>query len=118
MNLFPRPKARRATIAVIHSTALTLAQWRNSPELVAYAATLLADPRFQTLLDVLRSESPASYALALGATHDDQIAHSYKAAGYQLCLNNLEALAQRQHTPGTVEATFEAPAPRAPLPLD
>jgi hypothetical protein len=82
-------------------------QWTASKELVLYAQRLFASPEFQTLVGVLRNECPSNYGLGLGATHDDQIAHSYKASGYNLCLNNLEALSKLEERADPIEATFE-----------
>lgn len=107
MFRFLKPKAQ---IQLIHSSTITMDQWRSSPELVTYARQLFATPQFQTLVSVLRNESPTSWGLHTGSTHDDQIAHSYRGAGYHLCLNNLEALAIYESKPELLEATF-APEP-------
>jgi len=111
MNWF-KPKTtepqQRTVVRVIHSTSMRMDQWRTSPELVVYAQKLFESPQFQTLLDVLRNESPSSYGLPIGATHDDQIAHSYKATGYNLCLNNMETLSNLHKQQDILEATFEA----------
>lgn len=113
MPLFSKkPKVVPIQIRVINSTALRMDQWRSSPELVTYAQRLFATPEFQTLVGVLRSESPSNYGLNIGATHDDQIAHSYKAAGYNLCLNNLDAFARIETHSEPIEATFEPEPPR------
>lgn len=86
---------------------MRLEDWRGSVDLITYAKQLFATAEFQTLMSVLRNESPSSYGLGLGATHDDQIAHSYKATGYNLCLNNLESLAKLSEASEPIEATFE-----------
>ena len=115
MNWFNRkPPASKTIIKVIHSTAMRMDQWRSSPELVEYAKRLFTTPEFQTLLDVLRNESPSSFGLPIGSSHDDQIAHSYKGTGYNLCLNNIEALSNMHEHPTYLEATFEPEPERAP----
>ena len=77
---------------------MRMEQWRSSKELVTYAAKLFATPEFQTLMGVLRTETPSNMGLS-GGTHDDHIAHAYRGEGYNLALNNLEALAQlHEHT--------------------
>lgn len=101
------PFKRRAQIRTILSTQVTLSTWTASPELVQYAQRLHASREFQTLLSCLRNESPANWPLPHGATHDDQIAHSYKAAGYNLALNNIEAMCELARTAKAIEATFE-----------
>jgi hypothetical protein len=115
MSLFrSKEPPPRAPIQVVLSTSIRLEQWQNSPELVEFAKALFRDPRFQTMLSVLRTESPSNYGLATGSSHDDQIAHSYKGAGYNLCLNTLESLAEYVKHPEHLEATFE---PEKPPPL-
>lgn len=104
MSLFRRP-APRTQIKVIHSTSIRLAQWRSSLELTRYAAELFATPQFQTLLGVLRNECPANFGLS-GGTHDDHIAHAYRGEGYNLALNNLEAMASLEEKRTPLEATF------------
>lgn len=114
MSWFKRSKLpAKAAVQVIHASTMRMEQWRNSPELVRYAQQLFSTPQFQTMLAILRNESPSSFGLAIGSTHDDQIAHAYKGTGYNLCLNNLEALAIEESRPEMLEATFE-PEPGHP----
>ncbi len=108
MAFFNRPKPVR--IKVIHSTSMRLEQWCSSKELVGYAQKLFATPQFQTLLGVLRNETPSNMGLS-GGTHDDHIAHAYRGEGYNLALNNLEALATMIEQPQHIEATFEPEPP-------
>lgn len=116
--LAARPR-RRVVITPIASTTMRAADWCASPECTAAASRLFATPEFRTIISILRNESPASYGLPMGASHDDQIAHSYKAAGYQLALNTLESLATHNRAHAPLEATFapEPPRPRSE-PLD
>lgn len=102
---------RRVVIRPLTSSQMRLRDWRASPELVASAQKLFALPEFRTMLSILHNESPSSYGLALGATHDDQIAHAYKSAGYALALNNLEALATIDKRLTPLESTFEPEQP-------
>ena len=117
MNFFRRKPKERVQLRVLHSTSMRLEQWQNSPELVDYAKRLFQTPQFLTMMDILRNESPASFGLALGSSHDDHVAHAYKGEGYNLALNNLEALATQVQQYDMPEATF-APEPRQPLPPD
>lgn len=112
MNWFNRKKRQRITIVPVPSTAMRADQWTASPECVTTAQKLFATPEFRTILSILRNESPSCYGLPMGSSHDDQIAHSYKAAGYNLCLNNLESLAVKHTTHAPLEATFEPEPPR------
>lgn len=117
-SLLLRPR-RRIVITPVLSTSMTLADWTASPECVATARRTFDTPQFQTMLSILRNESPASYGLATGSTHDDQIGHAYTIKGYNLALNNLEALARMAEKRTPLEATF-APEPPRPQsePLD
>lgn len=110
MPLFAK-KPKPVQVRVIHSTSMRLEEWRSSPELVTYAQRLFNTPEFQTLLGVLRNESPSNFGLGIGASHDDQIAHSYKAAGYNLCLNNMEAFTRIETQSEPLKATFEPEKP-------
>lgn len=110
MNFFRR-KPKRAVIAVIPTTRMRLEQWRRNPSLVDAARKLFETREFQTIISVLRNESPASYGLSIGSSHDDHVAHAYKAEGYNLCLNTLEEFAVHQRQESPIEATFEAEPP-------
>lgn len=100
----------RIRIVTRSSRQLTLAEWQASEFLVSDAKRLLADPTMRVALDVLRNESPVNYGLPeLGVQPTDRIVHQAKTEGYQLCLNNLEALGILKVESRPVEATFEAP---------
>lgn len=114
-NPFRRP---RVTVRVVPSTRLRLTDLTSSPDAVKAAQRIFASPEFQLMLAVLRNESPVNYGIAsLAATHDDHIAHAHRCAGYHLCINNLESMADYVPVRGSVEATF-SPEPPAPLGLD
>ncbi len=120
----PQPQTRH--ILVVRSTSLRLADWQRDPSLVKQAYALHQSALFTAMLAVLRNESPMNYGLPHDATHDARIAHANQAAGYQLAINNLEALANlitpAAHLVSEFKPEFSAtmdtlPAP-APQPLD
>lgn len=109
----PPPK-RTVVIEHLPSTELRLSDWQASTELVVSAQKLKRDPAFRTMLDVLRNESPANFALPItGMTADDRIAHASRIEGYNLALNNIDAMAHLNNTREPLEATFE-PEPITP----
>ena len=106
----PAKTVSRISIRQVTSTELRLATWQQSPDLVTEGMRLLADRSMQLAIAVLRNESPSNLALPpLGVTSEDRAAHQAKTEGYQLCLNNLEALGRAGDEPMTLEATFSDP---------
>lgn len=110
-------KKRPIAVRVVPHTQLKLEQWQQSPELVKSARKLLETNEFQIMLAVLRNENPSNYGIrGYGATHDDHVAHAFKAAGYSQCLANLESMAFDWKPPVELEATFGANPPGEPVP--
>lgn len=94
-------------IQVVRSTSLRLEDWRKDPTLVKAAYDLEEKNPWVTMLAVLRNESPLNYALPLGANHEDRIAHAARAEGYQMAINNLEAMAVLHEEPQRIESEFK-----------
>jgi hypothetical protein len=116
MNLNPfKRKPKPLQIQRMTASEMRLADWRAIPSLVTEAQKLALNPAYQQMLAVLKTESPANFALpSLGPQPSDRIAYLGKIEGYQLCLNHLELLAKPDaKTTKHVEATFE---PTQPLP--
>lgn len=88
---------------------MNLSQFRQNPELVAYAAKLIAQPRFQALLAALREQHPKNFR-GLGE-HIGDNAH-YKLGridGYDEFDNNLMSAAiPKAETNAPLEPTFQA----------
>lgn len=99
----------KTIVRVLNSTEIRLETWQSAPELVTQARRVFAMPEFRAMLDVLRTESPSNYGFPSrpGLSSDDRVAHACKIEGYNLCLNNLEALARLETAKGMLEATFE-----------
>src|SRR5689334_8194299 len=109
LNIF---KPKRQQIVMVQSTQMRLETWCASPDLVKIARKLLELPELQTMISVLRNESPSSYGLSMGASHDDHLAHAYKNEGYFMAINTLERMGELVKVKGILEATFEAEPPR------
>lgn len=98
----------RLQVRILYSTEIRLEQWQRSAELVAQARRIFALPEFRAMLDCLRTESPANYSLPLtGVTREDRETHALHIEGYNLALNNLEAMARLNEKGPALEATFE-----------
>lgn len=72
---------------------LTFADWRSDPALCVLAAKVLADPNLQLMISVLRNESPTKHVLDYHASLDARAMMQARGEGYEMFLNNLEALA-------------------------
>ncbi len=112
-------KAPLRQIVVVRSTSLRLAEWQRDSSLVKQAYALEQGALFQAMIAVLRNESPMNFGLSVDALHDARIAHANQAAGYQLALNNLEALAALIEPADRIQSEFlpEFTAKMEPLPL-
>jgi hypothetical protein len=103
----PKPVVR---LTFRSASTLTLAEWQSSELLAAEGKRLLEDKSFRLAFDMLRNESPVNYGLPdLGVAATDRIVHQAKTEGYQLCLNNLEALGTLKVTDQPLQATFAPP---------
>jgi hypothetical protein len=91
------------------SSRVRLSEWRGSQTLVQSARKYLQDPEFLTMIDVLRNESPINWVAIRQMTIDDRAVMHARIEGYQLCLNNLEALGSFQKPEETLEPSFEQP---------
>lgn len=105
-------------ILIIRSTSLRLSTWQRDSSLVKQAYALGQSPLFVAMLAVLRNESPMNFGLSPDASHDARIAHANQAAGYQLAINNLEAMASLIEPADRIESEFkpEFEAKIEPLP--
>lgn len=85
---------------------LTFADWRSDPALCAVARKVLADPNVQLMLSVLRNESPTKRVLDYYASLDVRAMMQARGEGYEMFLNNLEALAVSTAPAPMPEAAF------------
>lgn len=97
-------------VQVVASNTLTLLQWRKQQTLVESAIRLSRDSTFQMALAVLRNEHPSHLAFpSTNTSPADRAAMQSRIEGYELCLNNLEALSKPFKPSQRIEATFEPP---------
>lgn len=88
------------------SVGLSLDQWQKDDELVKLAKEVHANVAFRAMLDVLRTESPSGWVLK-GVSDSDRLVQLGRIEGYQMALNNIDALAKRTPVKAPLEATFE-----------
>lgn len=93
LKITPPPKRRE----------ITLEQWRDKPELVAEARTVMNLPSVRLMLEVLANESPVNYHDT--ATNPERVLG--RIEGYNLAMNNLAAMAASPNERISLEATFE-----------
>jgi hypothetical protein len=61
-------------------------EYRQNDSLVGDAMAIIADDRFQRMLEVLRNEDPARFPLAFGTPLQDRAVHQATAEGYALAV--------------------------------
>jgi len=97
-------------VVVVSSVELTLDQWRKDTRLVASAKELARNEIFRMMVDVLENSHVRFLALpAVGATQDDRAAFQARSEGYQICLNNLEAMSKDWTLSKPLVSTFQPP---------
>lgn len=108
----PQPKAKvpRIVLVRVDSPALSLAQFREDENLVAEWRVWADRPIVQAMLQVMRNESPAHW-LAEAKTADEKILLLGRIQGYEMAMNNLEALGALVQVQAPLTATFEKPQP-------
>jgi hypothetical protein len=93
-QMFGRVKKQlRVEIVRRKESEIRFADWRADPTLCAMAAKVLADPNVQLMLSVLRNESPSKHVLHYDATLEARALMQARIEGYEMFLNNLEAMA-------------------------
>lgn len=106
----PKPKAPRPRIVLVRtdSRQLTLGMFRDDENLVSQWQFLAGQPVMQAMLQVMRNEAPAHWLHDL-PTGDEKILQLGRIQGYEMALNNLEALASLVKPAAPLVATFENP---------
>lgn len=108
-NLFRKP-AVPIKVNVVSSHTLRLTQWRQTEQLVLESVALARNQTYAMQLQVLRNEHPVHMIFpATGITPTDRIVQNAKCEGYELALNNLDAMTKPLKAAKPLEATFEAP---------
>lgn len=88
------------------SVGLSLERWQTDDNLVKLAKEVHANQTFMAMLDVLRTESPSGWVLK-GVTDSDRLVQLGRIEGYQMALNNIDALSNRIPVRVPLESTFE-----------
>lgn len=104
-SLFRRRE--KVLIVRVPETAVTLDQWRGDYDLVRLAREIWQNNGFQIMVSCVRNSNPGMFVLPDNAPPHQRMARHAQAEGYQMCLNNLEALAKFQKPEEPLESTFE-----------
>lgn len=99
------PKEVRLIVLSRDPCRLRLDEWRSSKEHVAIARKVLSDPSLRLMLDICRTEHPASQLL-LNAELSERAVQQARIEGYHMCLNNIEALGSFQAPTQALESEF------------
>jgi hypothetical protein len=106
----PQAEPDRPYRLTIPVDEITLREWQGMGGSVESARVLMQSTTFQHMLGVLKTESPANYALpAMGATDIDCAKWLGRIEGYALALNNLAALGRHSALTEMPAPTFESP---------
>lgn len=108
-NLFRRRSQPQPEIVVIprQPNQILIAEWRATKDLVAKARAVLSDPDVRMMLDTVRNSAPL-----LSVTSEYLPSHVRsvmlgRIEGYEMAMNDLEALASYAEPKEMPEATFE-----------
>lgn len=97
-------------VVLVSSSSLTLDQWRKDTRLVTSAKELARNEVFRMQVAVLENSHPRFLAFpATGSNQEDRAAMQAKCEGYQLCLNNLEAMSKPWTISKPLVSTFQNP---------
>lgn len=107
-RLFPRSKAA-VPVSILRRDIMRVSvmEWRSSPDLVAAARAVLANPVFRQMLDVAYASAPGRGVLPDNATPELRQHWQSKGEGYVIALATLESMQEPIETTEPLEATFE-----------
>lgn len=108
-----QPAEQPIRVQIVPSSKITLDQWRKDTRLVASAKELTRNEVFRMMASVLENSHVRFVALPIvGASQDDRAAHQARSEGYQICLNNLEAMSKDWKTGQMPPETFRPVQPQ------
>lgn len=92
------------------SFKLTLDEWRKNEQLVLESRALAKHPTYRSQMDILRNAHPVHMVMpSIGVSPTDRIVQNAKCEGYEMAVNNLEAMAKPFKHQKPLEATFSDP---------
>lgn len=102
---------RKIAIRRPKNTSITLAEWRQNPELIRQARDLWNSPFGGLLLDMLHNESPLNKPFPdIGTKSDDRIYHLARIQSYHRAISYLVSTAvPEEQTTQELTATFAPP---------
>lgn len=91
----------------IPAKEITLDKWRKDESMVVASMALAKHHTYVAQLGVLECEHPRYLALKLDASVQERAALQARSEGYQMCLNNLQAMSTPLKVNRPVTSTFE-----------
>lgn len=89
---------------------LRLVDWRKSGLLTTKAGMALKQQTIRAMIQVLKNETPANYAMAIAGTRtEDRAALQARIEGFHLAINMLESMDKPLTKQEPLVATFEPP---------
>lgn len=104
---FFKKKPHRIRIIRRQESDLRLRDWQMDGQLCSMASKLMARDDMKLVLAVLRNEHPLLTALPYGVSMDDRVVLQARAEGYQMALNNLDAMARNLTVMPMPDTVFE-----------
>lgn len=89
---------------------LRLVDWRKNGALTTKAGMVLKQQTMRAMLQVLKNETPANYAMAIAGTRtEDRAALQARIEGFHIAINMLESMDKPLTKAEPLVATFEPP---------
>ncbi len=97
-------------VQLVSSSTLTLDQWRKDTRLVSAAKELARNETFRMMIAVLEnSHLRFGGFAATGVSQEDRAAKQARDEGYQICLNNLDAMTKPSTVNRMPRETWQTP---------
>ena len=113
MNLFnlfkkrqPKPEPPKLVFRG-DSSAVTISQYRENSILVSEAQSLMHDPRFQRMIEVVRNSSPAFVSFAQPVDLAQRAMMQCRIEGYNQAVKSFEALGKLVTKLEPIRETYE-----------
>ena len=104
----PKPPELKVVIVERPTTHLRADEFRADKELAHLAATVLANPNMQIMIQVLKNEHPGFEVLPTNADSIQRVVWQSRSEGFSLCLATLESLGIKANLPERLVSTFGA----------
>lgn len=115
MKLWPwkrKPDEIRVRLVDRPHTHLRADEFRADKELVHLAASVLANPNCQLMLQVLKNDHPGFEVLGPTASGNDRVVQQARSEGFTMAIATFEALGTKATLPERLVSTFGATEPQ------